>query len=112
MPRRSRFPCSSRTTARASKTVQVIPAIDILGGQCVRLTQGDYRRPTVYANDPVEVVQRFAAAGAKRVHVVDLDAARGSASNRDVIARVLAQSGVQVQVAGGVRTEESVKGLL
>jgi phosphoribosylformimino-5-aminoimidazole carboxamide ribotide isomerase len=92
--------------------VQVIPAIDILGGQCVRLTQGDYRRPTVYANDPVEVVQRFAAAGAKRVHVVDLDAARGSASNRDVIARVLAQSGVQVQVAGGVRTEESVKGLL
>jgi phosphoribosylformimino-5-aminoimidazole carboxamide ribotide isomerase len=57
-------------------------------------------------------VQRFAAAGAKRVHVVDLDAARGSASNRDVIARVLQESGIEVQVAGGVRTEESVKALL
>ncbi|HKW58879.1 MAG TPA: 1-(5-phosphoribosyl)-5-[(5-phosphoribosylamino)methylideneamino] imidazole-4-carboxamide isomerase [Candidatus Dormibacteraeota bacterium] len=90
----------------------VIPAIDILGGQCVRLTQGDYTRATVYATDPVEVVHRFSAAGAKRVHVVDLDAARGSASNRDVIARVLANGGVEVQVAGGVRSEDALKALL
>jgi phosphoribosylformimino-5-aminoimidazole carboxamide ribotide isomerase len=92
--------------------VEVIPAIDILGGQCVRLTQGDYRSPTVYANDPLQVVQRFVAAGANRVHLVDLDAARGSASNREVIARVLEQGGIQVQVAGGVRTEDSVTALL
>jgi phosphoribosylformimino-5-aminoimidazole carboxamide ribotide isomerase len=92
--------------------VVVIPAIDILGGQCVRLTQGDYSNPTVYASDPVEMVQRFAAAGATRVHIVDLDAARGSASNREVIARVLAEQRVQVQVAGGVRSEDAVKALL
>ena len=92
--------------------MQVIPAIDILGGRCVRLTQGDYDNPTVYAEDPMEVVDRFAAAGAQRVHVVDLDAARGSASNKPVIARMLGRSGIQFQVAGGVRTEETVSALL
>ncbi len=90
----------------------VIPAIDILGGRCVRLTQGDYNNPTVYADDPVEVAKRFAAAGAKRVHVVDLDAARGSASNRPVITRMLEQSGIELQVAGGVRSAETVAALL
>jgi phosphoribosylformimino-5-aminoimidazole carboxamide ribotide isomerase len=92
--------------------VQVIPAIDILGGHCVRLIQGDYNRPTVYAEDPVEMVKRFAAAGAPRVHVVDLDAARGSASNRPLIARMLDGIGVQLQVAGGVRTVEAVDALV
>ena len=90
----------------------VIPAIDILGGRCVRLTQGKYESPTVYASDPVEVGKRFAAAGAKRVHVVDLDAARRSSSNRQVIGRMLDGSAIQLQVAGGVRTEESVNTLL
>lgn len=90
----------------------VIPAIDILGGRCVRLTQGDYNNPTVYADDPVEVAKRFATAGAKRVHVVDLDAARGSASNRPVITRMLEQSGMELQVAGGVRSAETVAALL
>ncbi|HSS62240.1 MAG TPA: 1-(5-phosphoribosyl)-5-[(5-phosphoribosylamino)methylideneamino] imidazole-4-carboxamide isomerase [Candidatus Limnocylindrales bacterium] len=90
----------------------VIPAIDILGGRCVRLTQGDYNKPAIYADDPVEVVKRFAAAGAKRVHVVDLDAARGSASNKPVIARMLEEPGVELQVAGGVRTIETLDGLV
>ena len=90
----------------------VIPAIDILGGRCVRLTRGDYEHPTIYADDPVEVARRFAAAGAKRVHVVDLDAARGSASNRPVITKMLELSGIELQVAGGVRTAETVAGLL
>ena len=90
----------------------VIPAIDILGGRCVRLTRGDYENPTIYADDPVEVARRFAAAGAKRVHVVDLDAARGSASNRPVITKLLELSGIELQVAGGVRTAETVAGLL
>jgi len=92
--------------------VVVIPAIDILGGRCVRLTRGDYENPTIYADDPVEVARRFAAAGAKRVHVVDLDAARGSASNRPVITKLLELSGIELQVAGGVRTAETVAGLL
>lgn len=90
----------------------VIPAIDILGGRCVRLTQGNYNEPTVYSEDPVDMARRLAATGATRMHVVDLDAARGSASNRDVIARLLQQSGIEVQVAGGVRSEEAVKALL
>ena len=92
--------------------MQVIPAIDILGGRCVRLTQGDYANPTIYADDPAEMVDRFMAAGAKRVHVVDLDAARGSASNKPVIARMLERTGIELQVAGGVRSEEAVGALL
>ncbi len=90
----------------------VIPAIDILGGRCVRLTRGNYDQPTVYADDPIDVAARFAAAGAKRVHVVDLDAARGSASNMPVIARMLERSDIQFQVAGGVRSVEAVAALL
>lgn len=93
-------------------TVEVIPAIDILGGRCVRLTQGDYDHPTVYAEDPVKVAEEFAAAGAQRMHVVDLDAARGSGSNKEVIARLLDESDLKLQVAGGVRTLESVDHLL
>jgi phosphoribosylformimino-5-aminoimidazole carboxamide ribotide isomerase len=92
--------------------VVVIPAIDILGGRCVRLTQGKYEQATVYADDPVEMAHRFAAAGAERMHVVDLDAARGSASNREVITRLLQSAKIEVQVAGGVRSEEAVKTLL
>jgi phosphoribosylformimino-5-aminoimidazole carboxamide ribotide isomerase len=92
--------------------VVVIPAIDILGGRCVRLTQGDYDQVKVYADDPVEVAAEFAAAGALRVHVVDLDAARGSGNNHDVIAAMLKKHNLKVQVAGGVRTAEAVDALL
>jgi phosphoribosylformimino-5-aminoimidazole carboxamide ribotide isomerase len=92
--------------------VLVIPAIDILDGHCVRLTQGNYDQPTIYADDPIEVAKRFAAAGAQRVHVVDLDAARGMASNRPVISRMLELPDVKLQVAGGVRTEETVAALI
>lgn len=92
--------------------MQVIPAIDILGGQAVRLTQGNYADATVYADNPLEVVDRFAAAGATRVHVVDLDAARGSASNKPLIAEMLGKTGIEFQVAGGVRSEDAVAALL
>ena len=90
----------------------VIPAIDILGGRCVRLTKGDYDHVKVYADDPVEVAAEFARAGAQRVHVVDLDAARGSGNNRDVVVSMLKKHNVKVQVAGGVRTAEAVQALL
>lgn len=78
----------------------------------MRLTQGRYDEPTVYGDDPVDVARRFAAAGAKRLHVVDLDAARGSASNAAVIDRMLHEAQLEIQVAGGIRTEDSVKRLL
>ena len=90
----------------------VIPAVDILGGRCVRLTQGDYEHPKVYADDPVEVVEIFAAAGARRVHVVDLDAARGTPNNRSVITAMLREPEIELQVAGGVRSMEDADALL
>ena len=90
----------------------VIPAIDVLGGRCVRLLRGDYEHPTVYSDDPVEVATDFAKAGAKRVHVVDLDAARGGGDNRDLIERIVRKGDIEVQVAGGIRTESHVDALL
>jgi phosphoribosylformimino-5-aminoimidazole carboxamide ribotide isomerase len=90
----------------------VIPAIDILGGHCVRLVRGDYANPTVYSDDPVEVAATFAKAGAKRVHVVDLDAARGGGDNRALIEAIVKQGGLELQVAGGIRTEAHVDALL
>lgn len=84
--------------------MEIIPAIDIRGGRCVRLDQGDYERETVFADDPVEVARRFQAAGATRIHVVDLDGAReGGPRNEDVVRRVIACVDIAVQVSGGVR---------
>jgi phosphoribosylformimino-5-aminoimidazole carboxamide ribotide isomerase len=92
--------------------VLVIPAIDILGGRCVRLVRGDYANPTVYSDDPVAVAAGFAKAGAKRVHVVDLDAAREGGDNRDLIESIVRRGDLEVQVAGGIRTEAHVDALL
>jgi phosphoribosylformimino-5-aminoimidazole carboxamide ribotide isomerase len=86
----------------------VIPAIDILGGRCVRLWQGDFRQATAYSDDPAAMSLDFERAGAQRVHVVDLDAARSTGDNRSVIQAVIAASGLTVQVAGGIRSEEQV----
>jgi phosphoribosylformimino-5-aminoimidazole carboxamide ribotide isomerase len=92
--------------------VLVIPAIDILGGKCVRLKRGDYAHPTFYSDDPVDVADSFAAAGAKRIHVVDLDAARGEGDNQSLIQGIVQRTDLQVQVAGGIRTEVQVDKLL
>jgi phosphoribosylformimino-5-aminoimidazole carboxamide ribotide isomerase len=92
--------------------VVVIPAIDILGGRCVRLVRGDFEHPKVYSDAPAEVAAEFAAAGAERIHVVDLDAARGSGDNKSVIQAILESQDIQVQVAGGIRTAETVNAWL
>ncbi len=82
----------------------VIPAIDIRGGRCVRLFQGDYDRETVFAGDPAEVARRWEAAGARLIHLVDLDGAReGRAVNRVVIERIVGAVTVPVEVGGGIR---------
>jgi phosphoribosylformimino-5-aminoimidazole carboxamide ribotide isomerase len=86
----------------------VIPAIDILGGRCVRLKRGDYAHPTVYSDDPLDVVATFAEAGAQRIHVVDLDAARDQGNNHGLIEAIVRRDDVKVQVAGGIRTEDQV----
>ena len=86
----------------------VIPAIDIMGGRCVRLVRGDFDQRTVYSDDPATIAVDFARAGAERLHVVDLDAARGEPDNRAVIEDVI-ECGLPVQVAGGVRTSAQVE---
>jgi phosphoribosylformimino-5-aminoimidazole carboxamide ribotide isomerase len=88
--------------------VLVIPAIDILGGRCVRLRRGDYANPTVYSDDPVDVAAGFADAGAERIHLVDLDAARGQGDNHELILAIVRRDDVKVQVAGGIRSEVQV----
>jgi phosphoribosylformimino-5-aminoimidazole carboxamide ribotide isomerase len=92
--------------------VLVIPAIDILGGRCVRLVRGDYANPTVYSDDPADIAISFAEAGADRIHVVDLDGARGLGDNHEAIEAIVRLRDLKVQVAGGVRTEEHLDKLL
>jgi phosphoribosylformimino-5-aminoimidazole carboxamide ribotide isomerase len=84
--------------------MDLYPAIDLRGGRCVRLHQGDFDRETVYGDDPVAQARRFADAGAPWVHVVDLDASRGQGTNRDLVTAVArAVAPVPVQTGGGVR---------
>jgi phosphoribosylformimino-5-aminoimidazole carboxamide ribotide isomerase len=92
--------------------MDLFPAIDLRGGRCVRLYQGDYGRETVYGDDPVAQARGFEAAGAPWIHVVDLDAARtGEPVNRPVIAAITAAVGVPVQVGGGVRDDAAAEAL-
>lgn len=93
--------------------MDLYPAIDLRGGRCVRLHQGDFAAETVYGDDPVAAARGFAAAGAPWLHVVDLDAARtGELTNLDVIARIIEAVDCQVQCGGGVRSERAATALL
>jgi phosphoribosylformimino-5-aminoimidazole carboxamide ribotide isomerase len=84
--------------------VEVIPAIDIRGGRCVRLEQGDYDRETVFGDDPVKMAVRWAALGARRIHVVDLDGARdGSQANAEIIEHIVQTVDSSIQCGGGIR---------
>jgi phosphoribosylformimino-5-aminoimidazole carboxamide ribotide isomerase len=84
---------------------EVIPAIDVRAGRCVRLVQGDFERATVYGDDPVEVARRWAAEGARRIHVVDLDGAREGRPAQLHVARDIARAvPAPVQLGGGLRT--------
>lgn len=86
----------------------VIPAIDLRGGRCVRLFRGDVAAETVYDADPVEVAERFQVEGARRLHVVDLDAARGEGSNRAIVREICRAVQIPVQLGGGIRTLDAV----
>ena len=90
----------------------IIPAIDLLDGKCVRLYKGDYSKVTVYSDDPVSMARGFVASGAKRIHLVDLDAARGGANNRSVIAKICREVDALFELGGGIRTEDDVKEIL
>lgn len=87
----------------------IFPAIDLIGGQAVRLKQGDYQEKTVYHEDPVAQAQAFAAAGAEYLHTVDLDGAKsGRTENLDTVRRLVDQSGLKVEIGGGIRSMETV----
>lgn len=90
--------------------MKLFPAIDLRGGQAVRLYQGDYDQMTVYNPDPADQARAFAAAGAKYLHVVDLDGAKDdTTANLPAIARIAAESNLYIEVGGGIRDEERIR---
>jgi phosphoribosylformimino-5-aminoimidazole carboxamide ribotide isomerase len=93
--------------------MNVIPAIDLLGGRCVRLYQGDYNQAQTFNDDPVAVAQEWVAQGATRLHLVDLDGAKtGQPTNHAVIERIVNTIDIPVQVGGGLRSQKTVTALL
>ncbi|MBL8181005.1 MAG: 1-(5-phosphoribosyl)-5-[(5-phosphoribosylamino)methylideneamino]imidazole-4-carboxamide isomerase [Blastocatellia bacterium] len=89
--------------------IEIIPAMDLIGGKCVRLTQGDFLREKVYADDPLETAKRFEAAGLSRLHMVDLDGARsGAPANLNVLSRVASGTSLLIDYGGGIKSEADV----
>lgn len=95
-----------RIDSRYNSPVIAIPAIDLMNGRCVRLLKGSYRDVTQYDQDPVELAKSFEDAGVKRIHLVDLDAARGESGNRETLARIRQAVSCTLEVGGGIRTAE------
>lgn len=91
----------------------IYPAIDLMGGKCVRLAQGNFACATEYSDDPSQMIDRFAEAGAEWAHVVDLDGARADRpAQYEVIGAIAERTSLKIQAAGGVRTAEDVERLL
>ena len=90
--------------------MELIPAIDIRDGKCVRLYQGDYNKETIYSNSPSDVAIRWENAGASSIHIVDLDGAKaGTPVNLDLVENIVSSVNIKVQLGGGIRTLESAK---
>ena len=90
--------------------IELIPAIDIIGGRCVRLSQGDYDRQTTYDAEPTDMVKRFADCGVKRVHVVDLDGAKAAQpENLSTLEKMAGVDGISIEWGGGLKTETAVR---
>ncbi|MDO9445020.1 MAG: 1-(5-phosphoribosyl)-5-[(5-phosphoribosylamino)methylideneamino]imidazole-4-carboxamide isomerase [Dehalococcoidia bacterium] len=93
--------------------MEIIPAVDIRDGKCVRLAQGDYARETVFGDDPIAMARQWAAQGATRIHVVDLDGARsGVASNAPIVQAIARGVSVPVQTGGGMRSMDALRSML
>lgn len=93
--------------------MQIIPAIDLIGGKCVRLTKGDYSTKKEYADDPLEMAQSFEAAGIKRLHLVDLDGAKAKkVINLDVLERIAEGTKLTIDFGGGVQSDEDLMRVL
>ena len=90
--------------------IELIPAIDIIGGQCVRLTKGDYDQKTVYRNSPAEVAKEFEEIGFKRLHVVDLDGAKSKhIVNEQVLRAITTDTRLTVDFGGGIKTDDDIE---
>lgn len=90
--------------------MRIIPAIDLKDGKCVRLFKGNFDKTTEYSNDPVEIGGRFSALDVRDLHVVDLDGARsGEQRNRSIVQAIAAETGLDVQLGGGIRDRASVE---
>jgi len=90
--------------------IELIPAIDIIDGQCVRLTKGDYDQKTVYRDSPAEVAKEFEQLGFKRLHVVDLDGAKSKhIVNSPVLSRITTETQLTVDFGGGIKTDEDIE---
>ncbi|HXH21981.1 MAG TPA: 1-(5-phosphoribosyl)-5-[(5-phosphoribosylamino)methylideneamino]imidazole-4-carboxamide isomerase [Dehalococcoidia bacterium] len=93
--------------------MEVIPAIDLRGGRCVRLYQGDFGRETAYGDDPAAMARRWQDAGARRLHVVDLDGARsGEQANAAAVEAILSAVDIPVELGGGIRSLEAIEAWL
>ena len=93
--------------------MQIWPAIDLRGGNCVRLLQGDYNRETVFGTDPAAMARRWVSEGAEYLHLVDLDGARdGHSVNRDAIRSILAAVRIPCELGGGIRDEQTITDML
>lgn len=98
---------------KAFPTMELIPAIDLRDGRCVRLLKGNFDAETVYSSDPQSVLDHYRSLGARRIHIVDLDGARdGTQPNRSAILNLARARDVRLQVGGGLRTFERVRDLL
>lgn len=92
--------------------IEIIPAIDIIEGRCVRLSQGDYARTKVYDSSPVDMAKRYADCGVKRIHVVDLDGAKSSSPrNLKTLEKMAVGASVEIEWGGGIKSEESLRAL-
>lgn len=89
--------------------MRIIPAIDLKDGKCVRLLRGDFEQTTEYSGDPASVGRRFSALDVQDLHIIDLDGARtGTQENRAIVVEIASQSGLKIQLGGGIRTREAV----
>lgn len=93
--------------------ITIIPAVDIIGGQCVRLSQGDFEQQTKYDDDPLAIARSFEAAGLERLHLVDLDGAKtGQVVNRAVLEKITRETKLKVDFSGGIKTRQEIEALL
>ena len=88
----------------------IIPAIDLIGGRCVRLVQGKIKSETIYSDDPTDIAKKFECFGAKKIHLVDLDGAfKGKRINNKTIVSIVKNVTIPVQVGGGIRKVDDIK---